>query len=133
MRGCEIRVMRTQLLKLTVNHQSKCMLVTSEPSPVASQKTLSYAEVSSNKFLSSLPFRRHSCQAEAKMKHQAPNNLKKTLTKSFKLLHEVPGEDGSYLNFSSEITSGHNATTLRLMQRCVPTEGNYFEVDNIRI
>lgn len=111
------------------------MLVTTEPSPVASQKTLSYAEVSSNTFLSSVPFRRHSRQAEAKMKHQAPNNLKETLTKTFKLLHEVPGEDGSYLNFSSKIrvTSGHNATTLRLTQRCVPSEGNYFEVDNIRI
>jgi len=78
------------------------MLVTTEPSPVARQKKFSCAEVSNNEFLSSLPFRRHSHQVATKMKHQTPKNLKKTLTKTFKLLYKVSGEDGIYLNFSNK-------------------------------
>lgn len=132
MSGCEIRTMLAQLLKLTVNHQSKCMLVTTEHSPAACQNTFSYAEVSSNKFMSSLPFCRHSRQAETKMKQQTPKNLKKTLTKTFKLLHKVPGEDASYLNFSNKITSWHTTRTWKThMLQCIPSVGNYFQVDNI--
>lgn len=115
MSGCEIAIMLAQLLKLTVNHQNKCMLVTTEPSPVACQK-FSCAEVSSSEFLSSLPFRRYSHQVATKMKHHTPKNLKKTLTKTFKLLLKVSGEDGSYLNFSNKITSGHTARTWRLIR-----------------
>lgn len=109
--GCEIRITFAQLLKLTVNHQSKCMLVTTESSPFACQKTFSYTEVSCDKFLSSLPFCRHSRQAETKKKRQTPKNVKKALTKTFKFLHKVPGEDGSYLKFSNKITSFHSTKT----------------------
>jgi len=105
--------MLAQLLKLAVSHQSKCMLrvVTTESALFLCQKTFSYAEVSSNKFLSSLPFCRHSRQAETKMKQQAPKNLKKALTKFFKLLHKMSGEYSSYLNFSNKITSWHTTKT----------------------
>ena len=56
----------------------------------------------------------------AKQKQRWNNRLLRiwriTLTKTFKLLHKVPGEDGSYLKFSNKITSGHIARTWRLIR-----------------